>query len=75
MHKFKAGDAVVLTENLLEPGLYAGQVGAVVLEFEEPTLACETEFTDGEGRTLAQLALLPQQIEPYAGATSAREQR
>ena len=68
MQRFKVGDAVVLAESLPEEGLSAGQVGAVVLEFTEPTLAYETEFTDGQGRTLAQVALLPEQIEPYAPA-------
>ena len=69
MSQFKVGDTVVLIGDLPEEGLSAGQIGAVVLEFTEPVLAYETEFTDQEGRTLAQLALLPEQIEPYAPAS------
>ena len=69
MPKFEVGDAVILAEDLPEEGLSAGQIGAVVLEFTEPVVAYETEFTDQDGRTLAQLALLPEQIEPYAPAS------
>ena len=69
MPKFEVGDAVVLVENLPAEGLSAGQIGAVVLEFTEPVFAYETEFTDQDGRTLAQLALLPEQIELYAPAS------
>ena len=72
MQKFKVGDAVVLVRSLPEEGLNAGQVGAVVLEFTDPTLAYETEFTDENGRTLAQLALLPGQIELYTPTVDLR---
>ena len=65
MSNFKVGDVVTLIEDLLEEGLHAGQIGTVVFEFEEPLIAYETEFTDEEGRSLAQLALLPQQLKPY----------
>lgn len=69
MPKFEVGDAVILAKDLPEKGLNAGQIGAVVLEFTEPALAYETEFTDQDGRMLAQVALLPEQIELYAPAS------
>ncbi|MBV9968625.1 MAG: DUF4926 domain-containing protein [Xanthobacteraceae bacterium] len=65
MAKFKVGDAVVLLVDLPEEGLKAGDVGAIVLEFDQPTVAYETEFADAEGRTTAEVALLPEQIRPF----------
>ena len=65
MSRFKVGDAVVLQVDLPDEGLKKGQLGAVVLEFDQPTIAYETEFCDSEGRTVAQLALRPDQIVHY----------
>ena len=62
MPVFKVGDAVVLLADIPEQGLCKGQVGTVVVEFRKPRPAYETEFADARGRTMAQLALLPDQI-------------
>jgi ATP-dependent exoDNAse (exonuclease V) alpha subunit len=60
----KLFDLVVLTENLPTQGLVQGMRGVIVMIHEKPTLAYEVEFTDGEGRTLTQVALLPSQLAP-----------
>ena len=67
MAAFKVGDVVVIRVDLPEEGLRKGQIGTVVLEFTEPTVAFETEFADDEGRTIAQLALVPEQIAHWEG--------
>jgi hypothetical protein len=57
-------DIVRLTQARLDHSLPAGAVGTVVHVFEAPNLAFEVEFCDAEGRTIAQLPLLPHEIEP-----------
>ena len=58
-------DTIVLTKDVPEEGLKAGMKGAIVHIFNEPHLAYEVEFADDQGRTIAELALTPDQIEPY----------
>ena len=70
MPEFKVGDVVVLLADVPNEGLRKGQIGAVVHEFDDPTVAYETEFTDADGRTVAQLALLPNQIRIWKGEQS-----
>jgi hypothetical protein len=41
-----------------------GDIGTIVLVFERPNLAYEVEFVDKDGRTRAQLPLLPEQVGP-----------
>lgn len=53
-------DVVALTEDLPERGLYRGQVGTVV-ESLAPNVF-EVEFSDGEGRAYASLALEASQL-------------
>ncbi len=48
-------DVVALTEDLLEHGLYRGQVGTVVETWAPGVF--EVEFSDNEGRAYAMLAL------------------
>lgn len=57
-------DIVRLTRPRPDHRLAAGAVGTVVHVFHAPTLAFEVEFCDAEGRTIAQLPLLPHEIEP-----------
>lgn len=57
-------DIVRLTQPRPEHGLPAGAVGTVVHVFHMPHQAFEVEFCDAEGRTIAQLPLLPHEIEP-----------
>ncbi len=52
-------DVVALLADLPSHGLRRGQVGTVV---EMLGGACEVEFSDDEGRTYAQAALLPAQL-------------
>jgi hypothetical protein len=55
-------DVVTLTHDIPEEGLRAGMVGTVVDVYAEPALAYEVEFCDALGRTIGQLALLPEQL-------------
>jgi hypothetical protein len=56
-------DVVRLVVDLPDEGLPAGAVGAVVHVFDKPSLAYEVEFTDDDGRTIAQLPLTPGQVQ------------
>jgi hypothetical protein len=56
-------DVVRLMVDLPDEGLSAGAVGAVVHVFEKPSLAYEVEFTDDDGRTIAQVPLTPGQVQ------------
>jgi hypothetical protein len=51
-------DAVVLTRDILERPLRAGDVGAVVAVYDVGR-AYEVEFVTGDGRTIAVLTLEP----------------
>lgn len=64
--KFSLFDVVVLAEDLPDEGLRAGMNGAVVDIYTQPREAYEVEFCDPAGRTLALLALLPDQLLPDA---------
>lgn len=55
-------DVVELTEDISIQGLTAGMSGTVVDVYSRPREAYEVEFCDGEGRTVALLALLPYQL-------------
>ncbi len=57
-------DLVRLTHDRPEHGLAAGACGTVVHVFQAPNLAFEVEFCDADGRTIAQLPLLPHEVEP-----------
>lgn len=53
-------DVVALVENLPEPGLYRGQVGTVVDEYDAEFV--EVEFSDLQNRTYALEALGKSQL-------------
>jgi len=53
-------DVVELAVDIPEHGLYAGQQGTVVERHSDE--ACEVEFTDEQGETLAMLALRQHQF-------------
>jgi hypothetical protein len=59
-------DVVRLATDLPDEGLVAGSLGTVVDVFDTPRVAYEVEFADADGRTIAELALLPAQIERVA---------
>jgi hypothetical protein len=61
-------DVVTLMHDIPEEGLRAGMVGAVIDVYAEPALAYEVEFCDALGRTIGQLALLPEQLRPATAA-------
>lgn len=66
----KLHQVVRLRVDLPEVSLSVGAIGTVVAIFEKPTIAYEVEFCDPEGRTLAEVALKPESVEPL---TSERE--
>lgn len=55
-------DVVVLTEDIPGEGLRAGMQGAIIEVYSLPVEGYEVEFCDAEGRTVAQLALSPDQF-------------
>jgi hypothetical protein len=57
-------EGVRLRVDIPERCLRTGDIGTIVLVFERPNLAYEVEFVDQDGRTRAQLPLLPEQVEP-----------
>ena len=59
---FSFFDAVTLTRDMPNEGLCAGMIGAVIDVYIEPHIAYEVEFCDALGRTIGQLALLPEQL-------------
>lgn len=59
-------DVVELAADLPEEGLTAGSVGTIVYIFHEPNLAYEVEFADDQGRTLAMVALTPEQLREHS---------
>ncbi len=61
-------DMVSLKVDIPEENLRAGALGTIVHIFHEPNLAFEVEFADDQGRTLAMLPLMPDQIETHRGS-------
>jgi hypothetical protein len=61
MH-FKANDTVKLLRDLPQEALAKGAVGVIVAEFNDPEEAYEVEFCNERGETIAQVALLPNQL-------------
>lgn len=60
--KFKINDLVKILVEIPGEAVSPGDVGTVVEVFDVPREAYEVEFCDREGRTVAQLAVLPSQI-------------
>lgn len=56
-------DVVTLAVDLLDENLRRGMKGIVIDVYHQPDEAYEVEFCDDEGRTLALLALTPEQLE------------
>lgn len=62
----KEHDLLVLTRDLPEAGLEAGDVGVVVAVYEEGGV--EMEFVSADGATLAVLTLTGADVRPMTGA-------
>ena len=58
-------DCVILTQDLTDEGLLAGDIGTVV-HIHQPGAAYEVEFMTLAGETLAVTTLLPPQVRPIA---------
>ena len=61
--EFELYKEVMLKEDVSGQGLKAGMRGFVFHIFDKPNRAYEVEFCNEDGETIAQLALLPEQIE------------
>ncbi|WP_175106743.1 DUF4926 domain-containing protein [Pararobbsia alpina] len=63
MSNVNLSDVAGLLEEIPQEGLRAGMKGTVVDIHRSPCLAYEVEFCDDQGRTIALVALLPNQVE------------
>lgn len=63
--KFVELEVVRLLKDQPQEGLKAGELGTIIVAFPTPNEAYEVEFVDNDGRTRAQLVLLPDEIEKY----------
>jgi hypothetical protein len=61
--KFSLFDVVILNADLPEQGLVKGMTGAIIDVYSSPSVAYEVEFCDQHGRTIASLALTPEQLQ------------
>ncbi|WP_081049488.1 DUF4926 domain-containing protein [Pantoea stewartii] len=59
---FTLFDVVTLKVDIPEEKLLRGMQGVVIDIYETPEKAYEVEFCDDEGKTISQLALLPDQV-------------
>lgn len=59
---FTLFDVVTLKVDIPEEKLLRGMQGVVIDIYETPEKAYEVEFCDYEGKTISQLALLPDQV-------------
>lgn len=60
--KFKEYDTVKIIKDC-EEGVKKGDLGAILMVFEEPREAYEVEILDEEGNPKAQCTLLPDDLE------------
>jgi hypothetical protein len=58
-------DVVRLARDIPEKGLRKGMVGTIVLVLERPDRAYEVEVADNQGRTVAQVTVTAEQLEPF----------
>jgi hypothetical protein len=72
--KFNFNDVVRLAVDIPESKLLKGTIGVVLIEFSDPMQAYEVEFANENGETLAQIAVLPEQIE-HVNVTAERSNR
>ena len=60
--KFKEYDTVRIMKDC-EEGVNKGEIGAILMVFEEPREAYEVEILDEEGNPKIQCTLLPDELE------------
>ncbi len=59
-------DTVIVTTNLSEEGVLAGDLGTIVEVYIDPYPAYEVEFVNPNGTTRALMTLSPDQIRPLS---------
>ena len=61
--EFSLFDVVILNADLPDEGLVKGMTGAIIDVYSSPSMAYEVEFCDQQGRTIACVALAPEQLQ------------
>ncbi|WP_119824148.1 DUF4926 domain-containing protein [Rahnella variigena] len=61
--EFSLFDVVILNADLPDEGLVKGMTGAIIDVYSSPSMAYEVEFCDQQGRTIASVALAPEQLQ------------
>ncbi|MBU9808718.1 DUF4926 domain-containing protein [Rahnella sp. C60] len=61
--EFSLFDVVILNVDLPDEGLVKGMTGAIIDVYSSPSMAYEVEFCDQQGRTIASVALAPEQLQ------------
>lgn len=61
-------DVVVLKVDIPQENLKKGMHGVIVSIFENPDIAYELEFCDDSGKTIAEIALKPDQFDAVHAA-------
>ena len=59
-------DTIIVTINVPDQKILAGDIGTIVEVYTKPTLAYEVEFVNADGTTRALLTLAPNQIRELA---------
>lgn len=63
--KFNEMELVRTLKDFPEHGIKKGEAGVIVIAYTRPQEGYEVEFDDGNGRTKAVFAILPQYLEQY----------
>jgi hypothetical protein len=66
--RLKILDTIIVTVNVPDRQVLAGDIGTVVEVYTEPQLAYEVEFVNPDGGTRALLTLAPGQVRPLSPA-------
>lgn len=64
-HKYDLYSVVELAKDLPSERLKTGALGTIVLVHQAPETAYEVEFSDPDGRTIAEIALTESEIRPH----------
>ena len=66
--RLKILDTIIITVNIPDHRVLAGDIGTVVEIYTKPHLAFDVEFVNPDGSTRALLTLAPEQVRPLSSA-------
>jgi len=66
--RLKILDTIIITVNIPDHRVLAGDIGTVVEVYTEPHLAFDVEFVNPDGSTRALLTLSPEQVRSLSSA-------